>query len=262
MSTQLFESESLLDEGVALFRNKKYPEAQSTLKQALEKRKAAVGENDPGVAHYLGELGQVCVALGESGQAITHFQQAVAILEKSFYAGHASIAPVLMHIVDVYLSMNKHAEAEPMCLRALEINEKTLSGEHRATLESMVKLANIYMQLGKNADAEKLLTKGMKQVDTPLGPAEEFQFLLAQINEKEGKKEEAVKLYQSACAGYEQRRNYWRLSDCLTRYGEFLRKENRKEEATNALNQAKKFKEFAVCMNPHEDLFSATLLRA
>ncbi len=262
MSTALFQSEALLDESKELMRDKKYAEAASALRAALEIRKSAIGDKDVSIAQLLDELGVALAAAGQVDEAMQCFSQALTILEAIYYPGHAWIAPVLMHMVDIYLAQNKLAEAEPLCQRALAIDDKALTGEHRQTLECTLKLATIYMKLAKNADAEKLLTKATKQVDTPLGPLEEFQFLLAQISELEGKKDDADKLYKSAALGYEQRRNYSRLAACLSRYGEFLRKENRKDEANVVDERAKKFKEFSSCMNPNEDLFPSTLLRA
>ena len=118
------------------------------------------------------------------------------------------------------------------------------------------------MKLGKNAEAEKLLTKAQKQVDSPLGPLEDFHFMLAEINEQAGKNEEAEKFFKSAIDGFEQRRSYPRLVICLRRYGEFLTNQKRKDDAARAEEQASKFADFSKSWHHSDDIFVATLLRA
>src|SRR5271155_4741440 len=100
------------------------------------------------------------------------FKQAMEIVEKSFYAGHYNLAPILEHLTDLYVLQEKYADAEPVCVRALDIYDKTLSGEHRLIYETTYKLILIYRKLGKPAEVEKAVTKALKNLDTPLGPAE------------------------------------------------------------------------------------------
>jgi tetratricopeptide (TPR) repeat protein len=262
MSTVLFESEALLDQAKQLREAKKYGEAESALKDALLKRKSVVGEKDQSIAQINDELGEVCLLSGKTDEAVKYFETAISTFEAVFYAGHYRIAPVLTHLVDAYLKQDKYAEAEPVCQRALEIYDKTLSAEHRQTLETTVKLARIQIKLGKYAEAEKLLTKAQKQVDSPLGPLEDFQFMLAEINEQNGKTDEADKFYKSAIEGFEQRRSYPALVTCLRRYAEFLKKQNRKDDAAKTEEQAVKYADFSKSWQHSDDIFVATLLRA
>jgi tetratricopeptide (TPR) repeat protein len=262
MSTALFESEALLDQAKQLRAAKKYSDAERVLTEALLKRKSVVGEKDQSIGQINDELGEVCLLSGKTDEAVKYFETAVSTFEAVFYAGHYRIAPPLTHLVDAYLTQDKYAEAEPFCQRALEIYEKTLSAEHRQTLETTVKLAKIQMKVGKYAEAEKLLTKAQKQVDSPLGPLEDFQLMLAEINEHNGKNEEADKFYKSAVDGFEQRRSYPALVACLRRYIEFLKKQNRKDDAAKAEEQAIKFADYSKSWQHSDDIFVATLLRA
>ena len=262
MSTALFDSETLADEALVLRHDKKYAEAEAKLKSALEKRISVVGENDKSVAEINKQLGETALLAGNTDAATTYFQKAASVLEATFYAGHALIAPVLEHIVNILMAQGKYAEAEPICQRAMEISDKTLSGEHRQTLGLTVKMATIQMKLGKWADAEKLLTKSSKNVDSPLGPLEEYQYMLAQIQDEQGKPEEADKLYKSAIAALEQRKSYATLVECLGKYAAFLKKQSRQKEVAEIEAQAAKFKAYSLNWQHNPDIFSSTLLRA
>jgi tetratricopeptide (TPR) repeat protein len=262
MSTALFDSEALADEAVVLRHDGKYSEAEAKFKSALEKRISAVGENDRSVAELLKQLGENSQIAGDAGAALTYFQKAVTVLEVTYYAGHALIAPILEHMTNILFAQGKFAEAEPVCQRALEISDKTLSGEHRQTLALTVKMAAIEMKLDKFAEAEKLLTKSSKNVDSPLGPLEEYQFMLAQIQEQLGKPEEADKLYKAAAAALEQRKSYATLVACLDKYVAFLKKQSRQKEVPEIEQKAAKFKAFCLNWHHNPDIFSSTLLRA
>jgi len=262
MSTALFDSEALADEAVVLRHDKKYAEAETKFKSALEKRISVVGENDRSVAELLKQLGENSQSAGNVEAALTYFQKAVTVLEATYYAGYALIAPILEHMMNILINQGKFAEAEPVCQRAMEISDKTLSGEHRQTLGLTVKLAAIEMKLAKFAEAEKLLTKSSKNVDSPLGPLEEYQFMLAQIQEELGKPEEADKLYKAAAAALEQRKSYGTLVDCLEKYAAFLKKQSRQKEVAEVEQKAAKFKAFCLNWQHNPDIFSSTILRA
>jgi tetratricopeptide (TPR) repeat protein len=262
-TSSLYESEALLDRAEALKELGKWGEAEPLYKQALEKRKAALGEVDPSVARYTDLCGQACTANGKMSEAEEYFKKAVEVLEKAYYAGHGAIAPVLEHLAALYCMQDKLADAEPILKRALEINEKCLSGDHRDTLQGMYKLAVLYHRLKKNADAETLLNKGLKSLDTPLGPSEEFKYELALIKDEDGKPAEAQALYRDAMVGFEQRRNLPRLATCLENYAKCLRKDNKKEEADKIDSAAKQVREISRPLESrHHDIFTATLLRA
>lgn len=258
---KLYESEALLDRARAARAIKHYPAAQQLYTAALDSRTEALGK-DVSVAQIMDEFGTLCVELGEFGIAEQLFNDAAAMIESIFYAGHATLAPMLEHLADMYIKQGKYAEAEPIATRALEVNDKTLTGEHRTTLQSVYRLAEVQRKLGKFADAEKTLTKALKHVDTPLGPLEEFKYNLALLFEDQGKAPEADKAYQEAIEGFEYRRTLPRLAQCLDSYAAFLKKNNRADEAGKASLRAEKMREISKDWNHSQDMFPSTLLRA
>jgi tetratricopeptide (TPR) repeat protein len=257
----LFQSESLLDKARTLMEKRQYQHAEVILRAALDKRMTALGTEDLGVANIIFEVGLLYESTAREEEAINLYAQAIAILEKVFYAAHGSLAPILEHQANCYLSQEKFAEAEPILKRALDIYEKTLSGEHRLVLDNARNLSLLYYKLGKLAEAETTLTKALKQLDTPLGPAEEFRYDLALVYVAQAKHQEAEASFKQAIAGFQSRKNYPRLAKCLDSYVEFLKAQNRKTDAEKVEVLAKRMRLVAKTMSQH-NIFPATLLRA
>jgi tetratricopeptide (TPR) repeat protein len=256
----LSHSSSLHDKARLNFQSGRYTEAKGQFEQSLKERKQALGDDDQGLAQIADEAGLNCLKLGEYKEAQKYFNDALAILEKNFYPGHFRHAPVLEHLGDSYLMQGQHAEAEPVFKRALEISEKTVSGEHRAIFELIWKLTSVYQKLSKFSDAEALLTKALKQLDTPLGPQAEFRYRLALIYEQLGKQSEASAEFSQALIGLEQRKDYHGLADCLESFARLLSKSGKANEAKEMNERVKAIR--STQKQRDHDLFPATLLRA
>lgn len=256
------ESNHAQDQAKALMAKHDYVKAESIYQTAINLKKKADTDDFYGLACLTEELGVCRLKAGKPQDALSSFQDALKILEEHYYAGHYYLAPVLEHMGVASAALSKWEEAESHYKRALDIYEKTLSGEHRYTLTTMHKLASTQRQLGKFADAEAVLNKGLKQIDTPLGPSEEFRYELALMYQDQGKNTEAEAQFKQAIEGYFQRRNFSRLADCLESFGTFLAKIDRKAASQTILTQAKKFKEVSRGYTHSEEFFPSTLLRA
>ncbi len=246
----------------------KYKDCIEHLIVAIEKRKQALTTSndqemiyDEQYAQLVTDLGDAYLHTNNTDKALENFNQAITILEKLFYPGHTKIAPVLNYLVDIHLANNDYEKACPQLIRLLEIYEKTMSGEHRLVLENAFKLAKVYFHLNKLDDCKKVMTKAMKQLDTPLGPIEEFQLLSAQVAIAENNLAEATKLILLAINNFEQRNIYSKLAICYDLYVQILVQQDKnadvqniQEKAMHCHNLAKKV------ITP--DPFSATLLRA
>ncbi|MDZ4834617.1 MAG: tetratricopeptide repeat protein [Candidatus Melainabacteria bacterium] len=236
-------------------------ENERLLLLALEKWQNAVGSSDPSIGAILDKLGQAYLALNLIEKAMDAFGEAASLLEMDYHAGHASLAPILEHEADCFIRQQRYAEALPLLKRALEINEKTISSEHRSTLKCMQKLANLYSKLDRPVDAEGLLTKAMKHVDTPLGPAEEFRYQLALVYLQQNKHEEAIEQLLQAIKDFRQRHNYGRLSDCLVIYSNVLRQSGQLESADQVNANAGHYRELAAVSPYPQDIYPTTFLR-
>ncbi len=260
---KLSESEWIVDKAKGFLHQGKLELAENQFSDAILTRKQAVGDvADAGVADLLDQLGEVKMELNKYQEAHECFDSAITIYEKLYYPLHFKLGPVLSHKATCFIREGKWEQALDLCLKAVDIFSKTLSGEHRLTLEATYKLCTIYRHLKKPDEAIKLIAKTKKNVDTPLGPMEEFSFLEGLLNEDEGKADLADKAYLEAINGFRKRRNLKRLADCLARYSEFLKKQNRNEEATKAATEADFLKITSAQISRSDDLFPSTLLRA
>lgn len=260
-TTDLYESESLLDQGRIAARRRQFSQAANLFDQAAKRREKALGD-DITVAQIQDELGSVQIALGKYDEAEKTLTGALAMAEKVLYPAHGSLVPILQHLADLFILQNKWTEAEPYATRALEISEKTLSGEHRTTLLNIQRLGMVQHKLNKQADAEKTLTKALKHIDSPLGPLEEFKYELAMLFQAQGKVAEAEKAYKEAIDGFEYRSSLPRLAECLTSYAEFLKANNRASESEPFLARAAQARENSRDWHHSPDIFPSTLLRA
>lgn len=256
----VWQSTTLVDQARNMIHSGNFSEGERLLKAAYSQRESALGQDDAGLADILDELGLCLLKANRLEEAVKQFKAALAILEKHFYPGHSGHAPVLEHLGDCYVRQGEYAEAEPLFKRALEIREKTMSGEHRTIFELIWKLSHIYQKLDKFQDAEAVLAKGLKQLDTPLGPIDEFRYQLAVVSASQGKDKEAETAFRQAIEGLEQRRDYGRLVHCLTSFAAFLKKAGQTSEAEKVSKRAHLLGD--AFTNGDHDIFPATLLRA
>ncbi len=258
----LSESEWMVDKAKQYLKQGKFDVAEDLLSQAVTKRQQAVGAEEAGVADLLDQIGEVKVELNKFKEAHECFSTAIKIYEKTFYPQHYKLGPVLSHQATCYIREGSFEPALDLCTRALDIFTKTLSGEHRLALEAAYKLATIQRHLGQSAEALKTITKIKKNVDTPLGPMEEFSFLEALLQEDEKKPDLAQKAYLDAIHVFKQRRSYKRLGQCMQRYSEFLKQQGKADEARRTADQAQQYKALGETQSRSDDIFPATLLRA
>lgn len=260
-TSELYDSDVLLDQARNAVKKKNYATAAKSYTQSVDKRLRANG-NDIKAAEIMGELGGLYVELGKLTEAETILKEALAIGERATYAGHGMLAPICKHLSDLLVQQERWADAEPYATRNMEISEKTLSGEHRNTLQAIYNLGFVQKKLGKFPEAEKTFTKALKNIDSPLGPLEDFKYELAMLLAEQGKVPEAEKAYKEAIDGFEYRSNLPRLAECLTTYAEFLKKNDRGSEATALLERANNAKELSRDWHHSQDIFPSTLLRA
>jgi tetratricopeptide (TPR) repeat protein len=236
--------------------------SQELLLMALEKRRGALGEAEPGVGLILDKLGVSYLRAKVFDKAMNCFQESEQILQKAYYAGHACLAPVLENEVDCLNEQEKYSEAEPIMKRALDINEKTLAGDHRVVLESLRKLALIYRHLARPAEAITLLNKALKPLEpSPLGPTEEFRYELALNYIDENKSDQATDQLMQAIGGFKQRLNFARLEDCFRTLSQVLLKAGKKSEAEAAQLSATRYGLMTDHCQSSDSLYPATFLR-
>lgn len=231
-------------------------------KEAISKQESASGAEDPSVAGIMTDLALLMCRQRRFDDCQQLLEKALHLLEKAYYADHFSLVPVLKQMVSAYVEQGKYAEAEPIAKRVIDICGKTLSSEHRLALDSAMQMAIIYQHLQKYGDAEAVLTKAMKMVDTPLGPSEEFKWLLGCIFQSQGKNDQAKFAFADALAGFKYRGKYHKLASCLKHYVDFLLSIDLKNEAQEANTKFEAASRMALGTQENRSIFPATLLRA
>src|SRR5689334_4538272 len=91
---ELSESNNFWAQAKGCLHLKQRSEAEALYKQAIEKRIAALGEDDHTVSQLLDELGALYLLTGRVEPALAEFKRAAQLLEKNFYAGHYYLGPV------------------------------------------------------------------------------------------------------------------------------------------------------------------------
>ncbi len=258
----LNESNTLWAKAKECLPHKERIEAESLYKQAIDKRIAAVGEDDHTVSQLLDELGALYLDMGRVEPALEQFKRAAALLEKNFYAGHFYLGSVVEHLGDCAAREGKWEEAEAQYKRALDIFDKTLSGDHRCVFITMHKYSTALRHQGKFTEAETVVNKALKTIDSPLGPAEEFRFELALLYQAQDKNPEAEAQYKLAIEGFRQRRNMPRLGTCLESFAGLLKKMGKDKDAKAMSEFAEKYVKVQHGYEESEAFFPSTLLRA
>ncbi len=77
-----------------------------------------------------------------------------------------------------------------------------------------------------------------------------------------GKNDEAETNFKLAINGFDQRKNLFRLNQCLGVYAGFMKKLGKNEQAKRAEELAEKVRDTAGKQQHHGDIFPSTLLRA
>jgi len=159
-------------------------------------------------AEYLNWAGYNFDDAGFYDRAQVHYEQALALRERSLDKDDPDIATSLNNLALLYYAQGKYAEAEPLYEKALGIRKRALGEEHPDVATNLNNLALLYASQGKYVEAEslyqralaideKVLSKEHPSVATDLNN-------LASLYDLQGKYVEAEPLYQMALAIYEK----------------------------------------------------------
>ena len=177
-------------------------EAEPLLRQALEIRRTALGEEHPSFATSLNNLGALYCLTGRYAEAEPLLRQAMEIRCTALGEEHPEFATNLNNLAELYRSTGRYAEAEPLLRQALEITRTALGEEHPSFATSLANLAGLYESTGRYAEAEPLLRQAMEIIRTALGE-EHPDFAtslhkLAGLYQSTGRYAEAERLFRQA----------------------------------------------------------------
>jgi CHAT domain-containing protein/tetratricopeptide (TPR) repeat protein len=131
-------------------------------RQALEINKEVLGEEHPGYALSLNNLGSLYVSMGDYSRAEPLFRQALEIRRKVLGEEHPDYATSLNKLGFLYESMVDYSRAEPLYRQALEIQKRALGEEHPFYATSLNNLAGLYVSMADYSRAEPLYRQALE----------------------------------------------------------------------------------------------------
>ena len=100
-------------------------------------------------------LAFLCDALGQTGEAIRYYEQAIQTGTQLADLPHSDLGTMLNNIALIYRKTGRQKAAEPYYLHALQIYEKQLGSEHPDVASVLNNLAVFYTNERRFAEAEK-----------------------------------------------------------------------------------------------------------
>jgi len=121
-----------------------YSEAKPLYKQARVAMGKAEGRDNPDFARICGNLGAVCLALGEKDEAARRYVEARDAFAHTLGTGHAEYASCCGNLGRVRLELGDYKEAETLLQEAMRIQSQDLSAQHAEYLVSLRTLRRLY----------------------------------------------------------------------------------------------------------------------
>ena len=156
------EAEIRLTMGVTYGELGDFTAAQPHLERAWEIVRTLLGEDDPGVARFIGNLGVLYVHQGKLAQAEPLLLRMLEISRHGYGEENPLTLDARLALALLYSGRRKFAEAEGLLVQGLEISRRVSGKEHTTTLSFMNNLAQLYSEQGKLESAEPLLTEAIE----------------------------------------------------------------------------------------------------
>jgi tetratricopeptide (TPR) repeat protein/CHAT domain-containing protein len=147
-----------------------YADAESLYARVIRVKERVVGQDDPGYAKLLNDLGELYVQHRRHQEADFLFKRALAIREKALGPDHADVAGSLSSLATLYRAQGRYLDAAPLYERALAIREKALGPDHLVVARSLNNLAALYWDQGRYSEAEPLYKRALAIREKALGP--------------------------------------------------------------------------------------------
>ena len=127
-------------------------------------------EDSEAWALLLNEVGIYFYYQAEYQRGVTCIKRSLEIREAQLGPEHPSTATSLNNLAELYRSMGRYGEAEPLYARSLEISEAQLGPEYPSTATSLNNLAGLYELMGRYGEAEPLYARSLEIREAQLGP--------------------------------------------------------------------------------------------
>ena len=138
-----------------------YDKALPLLEEALQTRKAVLGDEHIDVANSLKNLGNLLQRTGDYPAAAARHREALAMLRKRLGNEHQEVGKSLNDLAIVLYFMGDYAASEPLHREALAMARKRHGNEHGDVARSLSNLAVVLEKQGDYAGAEPLFREAL-----------------------------------------------------------------------------------------------------
>ena len=167
---KLDEAAKLNRQGVQLYGQGKYADAEKLAKQVLAIHEEVLGPDHSDTATALDNLAMLYKAQRNYAEALPLFQRSLTIREKALGPDHPSVATPLNNLASLYEAQGNYTDALPLLQRALKIREKALGPDDPGVAAALNELAVLYQDQGNDADALPLFQRALKIDEKARGP--------------------------------------------------------------------------------------------
>jgi len=143
----------------------RYREAADALERAMTIMLRVSREDDQEIAPFKVDMARLLMAQGDLTKSESYFNEAIAIIEKSYGPNHLYTTKVLSSMATLYVLQERYAEAEELISRTLPIQEKIYGPDHHFLVPVWLVKSKVYQAKGDMVNAKKLLEKSLSTVE-------------------------------------------------------------------------------------------------
>jgi CHAT domain-containing protein len=149
-------SKTIANQGLLFATMGRFTQAEACTAEALELRKAMLGETNAGVAASYNNYSVLKYNLGKYNEAEKDIHQALSILEQNNLQNAMQYAIVLNNEAMLYQTIGRYEASIKNLQQAIATAEKLQNSRSRNHLKFVSNLALLYQQTGKYTEAEEL----------------------------------------------------------------------------------------------------------
>lgn len=169
-SPELAEALRLSAKVVELHSQKRYDEALTFAKQALELREKALGPDHELIATSLNNIAAIYRTKLLYSDAEALYRRSLKILENRFGAESKYLTDTIEQLAWVRFARHNNSDAEKLFSRALAIKEKQLGAEQLETAQTLSTLGTFYERIEKLNKAAECFKRSVAIRERVLGP--------------------------------------------------------------------------------------------
>ncbi len=146
-----------------------YAAAETDLRDALGRYRAAFGKDHEDIAATLGDLAQLLDLRGEFAGSETLYREALAMHRTLHGERHLRVADTLGDLGMILRRQGDYTGAEPLLSQSLSLRRQLLPAQHPEIAYAMTDLAQVRNDLGEYDSAEALYREALASMQASLG---------------------------------------------------------------------------------------------